>query len=229
MMQCVRNFDCLAFNHHLDSATCILLPAAGCMALGSQHGYLYVHLSDCNMVPIREIRRPPLMEDGAGWGQILPEVVTIWSSYLVAPPVMPAVYLSMAFMYYIPGKDLTFRGVSPEHKANMNCPPNPGEFLAFNDTSEYRFDTFHAPSTVPDSAPEISALHDGTPLYVIRKSFTGAPGYDLTGYYNPVSQTNYFVNSGVVSPTNVKILVLNWQLWAWFILDNISENTRLPF
>ena len=60
---CVRNVECLTFNHHLDSATCILLPTAGCMALDGRHGYHYIHLSDCHMVPVKEIRRPP---DG-GW------------------------------------------------------------------------------------------------------------------------------------------------------------------
>ena len=139
MMQCVRNFDCLAFNHHLDSATCILLPAAGCMALVSQHGYLYVHLSDCNMVPVREIRRPP---DG-GWRWVRTDS-TGSRNDLIKLPGRPTRYASRLFIdglyvpgYYIPGKKLPFSGVSPEHKANMNCPPNPGEFLAFNDTSEY--------------------------------------------------------------------------------------------
>ena len=210
MMQCVRNAECWAFNYHTDSGTCIVLPAAGCMTLDGQHGYLYVHLSDCNMVPVREIHRPP---DGE-WRWVRTDSPASRSD-LIKLPGQTKRYVGRVFIdgtyvpgWYIPGKTLPFRGVSTEDLQNKNCLPNTGEFLAFNDTSDFAFNAFKAGDPVPDSAPAISVLHDGTPLYIVRKSFPGAPGYDLTGFYNPVSQTNYFVNSGVVTPTSVKILVL---------------------
>ena len=215
MMQCVRNVDCLAFNYHTDSATCILLPAASCMTLDGQHGYLYVHLSDCNMVPVREIRRPP----GGGWRWVRTDSPASRND-LIKLPGQHKRFVGRIFIdgFYVPGyykignKVLSrpFRGVTLQDKLRMNCPPYAGEFLAFNDTSEYRFVSFPAGSLVPVSAPAISAFHDGTPLYVIRKSFPGAPGYDLTGYYDPISETNYIFNFDVETPTNgVKILVLN--------------------
>ena len=226
MMQCVGNVDCLAYNYHPDSATCILLPAAGsCMTLDSQHGYLYVHLSDCNMVPVREIRRPP---DG-GWRWVRTDSPASRND-LIKLPGQRIRYAGRVFIdgSYIPGwyignqnKD-PFKGVSPDDLKRRDCPPNTGELLAFNDSSDYRFENFQAGSLVPDAAPVISALPDGTPLYIVRKSFPGAPGYDLTGYYNPVSQTNYFVNNDDDSdrPSNVKILVLTWltipdHVYSW--------------
>ena len=213
MVQCVRYSDCWAFNHHPDSATCILLPAAGCMTLDGQHGYLFVHLSDCNMVPVREIRRPP---DG-GWRWVKRESPGNHND-LIKLPGMVTRYVSRVYYdgiylpgWYQPTAKNPFKSVSPEDKLNKKCLPYSGESLAFNDTSDYRWGAFTAGDPVPDSAAAITALHDGTPFYVIRKSFPGAPGYDLSGYYDPTSKKNYIVNGGVVTPASVKMLLLNWQ------------------
>ena len=216
MMQCVRNAECWAFNYHTDSGTCFVLPAASCMTPAGQHGYLFVHLSDCNMVPVREIRRPP---DG-GWRWVRTDSPASRND-LIKLPGQHKRFVSRIFFdgFYVPGYyklgkngvlATPFRMVTPQDKLAVGCPHYAGEFLAFNDTSEYRFDPFPAGSPVPASAPAISAWHDGTPLYVNRKSFTGAPGYDLTGYYDPVSEKNYIYNNDVETPTSgVKILVLN--------------------
>ena len=229
MTQCVRNAECWAFNYHTDSGTCIVLPATGCMTLDRQLGYLYVHLSDCNMVPVREIRRPP---DGR-WRWVRTDSPASRND-LIKLPGQKIRYAGRVFIdgSYIPGWYLgskyPFKGVSPDDLKFRYCPQNTGELLAFNDSSDYRFENFQAGSPVPDSAPVISALPDGTPLYVVRKSFSGAPGYDLIGYYNPVSQTNYFANNYPDSdkPSNVKILVLTWLTVPDHVYSWKFENTR---
>ena len=50
--------DCQAISEPLQNFTDILLPTAGCTAVESQHRYLYVHICDCDMVPMKEIHRP---------------------------------------------------------------------------------------------------------------------------------------------------------------------------
>ena len=91
----------------------------------------------------------------------------------------------------------------------QKCLPYSGEFLAFNDTSDYHWESFTAGDPVPDSAIAIGQLHGGTPLYIVHNTFRGPPPFDLTGYYNPITAESYFVNSGVVTLSRVNILLLN--------------------
>ena len=211
MVQCVRHSDCWAFNYHPDSATCTLLPAAGCMTLESQNGYLYVHLSDCNMVTVKEIHRPP--DGGWHWARTNSPASR---NDLIQLPGQKIRYVSRVYYdglyllgWYQPTSDTPFRAVSPEDNEAVNCPPETGEFLAFNNTSDYRWQSYVAGDRLPNNAAVITYLRDGTPLYVVKKSFPGTPGYELTGFYDPVSEKNYFVNSGVVTPSAVKILLVN--------------------
>ena len=165
------------------------------------------------IMPVREIQRPP---DG-GWRWVRTDSPGNHDD-LIKLPGMTKRYVSRVYYdgFYLPGwyhptSNLPFRAVSPKDKLNKKCLPYSGEFLAFNDTSDYRWESFVAGFPVPEFAAAITVLQDGTPLYVVWKSFPGAPGYDLSGYYDPTSMKNYFVNSGVVSPSSVKMLLLNWQ------------------
>ena len=110
--------------------------------------------------------------------------------------------------WYHPATGTPFRTVSPEDNQVQKCLPYSGEFLAFNDTSDYRW-FFTAGDPVPDSAIVIAQLHGGMPLYVVHYTFSGPPQYDLTGYYNPITAESYFVYSGVVILSRVNILLLN--------------------
>ena len=210
MVQCVRHSDCWAFNHHPDSATCILLPAAGCMTLDGQHGYLYIHLSDCHMLPVKEIHRH---SDG-GWRWVRTNSPASRND-LIKLPGQTIRYVSRVYHdglylpgWYHPAADTPFRAVSIEDNQVVKCPPESGEFLAFNNTWDYRWQSFLAGDRLPNNAAAITYLRNGTPLYFVKKSFPGTPGYDLTGFYDPVSEQNYFVNSGVMTASAVKILLV---------------------
>ena len=90
--------------------------------------------------------------------------------------------------WYHPATDTPFRVVSPDDNQVQKCLPYSGEFLVFNKTSDYRWESFTAGDSVSDSAIAIAQLHDGTPLYVVHNTFRGPPSYDLTGYYNPITK-----------------------------------------
>ena len=102
MIQCTRNADCWAFNHHPRSATCILL-------------------SNCNMVPVREIRRPP---DG-GWRWVRTDSPQSRDD-VISLAGMTVRYVSRLFHdglylpgWYHPATDTSFRAVSPEDKYSL--------------------------------------------------------------------------------------------------------------
>ena len=210
MKHCVRNFDCWAFNHHLDSATCILLPAAGCMTLGSHPGYLYIHLYECGMVPVWQSRRPS--DKGWRWvktsaPQTRNDVIELSGGY--TRYVSRHFYKGLYLLGWYRNSDKQYRAISPQDGV-MKCVLESGEFLAFNKTSDYSWLAFTAGDPVPDTAAAISTLQYGTPQYVTRKYYTDlAQPYWLPGYYDPDTGKNYYAKGGVANPIDVEILVLN--------------------
>ena len=201
MVSCVRRPPCMAFNYHAVSKTCILMPRLTCMAPNSlsDSWYLFVHLQSCTLQPVWFSVRPA----DRNWGWIIKNpkndagTVKLTGSYTR--------YVSRALYrgYYLPGwwmaGDPKFRVVDPVTLKDRKC--KYGEYLAFPDPSSYRWISYTAGKSLPDCALPLSELPDGTPLYIVRY------GSDtISGFYNPLTKSTYFVYWGVINPKNVHIL-----------------------
>ena len=205
MISCMRRDPCMAFNYHVIYKTCILMPQFKCMAPSSLNNtsYLFVCLQSCKLQPVWFSVRPE--ESNWQWVAIKDPRK---NANVIKIPGPNARYVSRTLYqgYYLPGWWLPiggpFRTVDPVSSTVTRC--RYGEFLAFADASSYCWVPYTAGASLPDCALPISELPDGTPLYIVRHGFD-----TISGFYNHLTQSTYFVYWGVVNPKAVDILCSN--------------------
>ena len=205
MVSCVRRSPCMAFNYNVMNKTCILMPRLNCMAPNviDNSWYLLVHLQPCKLEAVWSSYRPV----HRNWQWIITkhpgnnaDTVKLTSGY--TRYVTRALYRG----YYLPGWWMAdgqkFRAVDPVTMKDKKC--KYGEFLAFPDPSSYWWTPYTAGDSLPDCALPLSQLPDGTPLYIVRH------GSDtVSGFYDQLTKSTYFVYWGVINPKAVDILCGN--------------------
>ena len=111
--------------------------------------------------------------------------------------------------YFLPGfwrgDGEGFRAVDPVTIQVTKCIS--GEFLALSDTS-FRWVSYTAGDAVPDCALPVTRLPNGMPMYLVsyRYSYSKGGNEGISGFYNHVTKTTYFVKSVVINPRRVDIL-----------------------
>ena len=224
LVSCVRRYPCVAFNYHSISKTCILLPEVTCMTPSSHYDNwnLFVHLHPCKQRPVWISLRPA--ERSWHWVTIDDPSNT---SDVVKLPNSPDRYVSRTLYqgYYLPGwwpgaSNKPFRAVYPAPPKVTMCPF--GELLAFADSSFYWWTSYTAGDVLPECALPLSQLPNGTPLYIVKYGFRKS---NISGLYDHLLATTYFVNSIVRNPTAVDILCGTMiEIWSQSIL--CGDNSR---
>ena len=205
MVSCVRQYPCMSFNYNGMNKTCMLMPQLKCMAPNflDNAWYLFVHLQSCKLEPVWSSCRPA----DRNWQWIITKhpgnhADTVKLTGLNIRYVSRILYQG----YYLPGwwrdDGYKFRAADPVTLEVKKC--TYGEFLVFPDPSSYWWTPYTAGELLPDCALPLSQLPDGTSLYIVRH------GSDtVSGFYNHLTMSTYFVYWGVVNYTAVDILCGN--------------------
>ena len=227
MKNCMWHRPCTAFNYHAVNKLCILLPGLECMTPNPENssGYVFVHLTTCKFQPVYTSVRPAdrnwywSTTDNLGENTgfvVLPGGLTRWVSRVL--------YRG----YYLPGwwgeDGYGFRAVDPVSAQVVRCLV--GELLAFPNDFFHQWNPYAAGNPLPECALPISQLPDGTPLYIVRHEH-GNSAQRMSGFYNHVTKSTYFVVNRVISPVAVDILC--WTIiWCDAVNDSPLCCCRLP-
>ena len=205
LVYCVRRGDCLTFQYQ--NGTCELLPAPSiCLVFRTDEnpGMEYVGLWRCNGEPPWVTIKPE--EPKWQWIQFAnPIQDTIFRTDLVKSVKIYAIRLFHKGLFlpgYWKADDGKSRTIVPfVANGKCVCTDAPTEFLVI---PGFTLATFNAGDPVPANAVLGGHWIDGSPLYVI---FGDVSGTDISGYYNPNTQTSYIFKNGLHSPAVMKIVL----------------------
>ena len=207
MVNCVRHADCWAFNY-INNGTCELLPALGeCEEARTETGSTFAHLSVYNKERPRElIPRNWTMYECLIWlphnkDSPCPPVTLLSTSYNYCLSLAPFYNLYMPGWFHSPNG---FRFVT-EVQTTKKCPD--GYVVQVDPRCTATWQDYTVGDPIPLNAVQVSEWRDGTPLYAVEYE-KGSGGYYI-GYYLPTVQTVYIMAGSVISPTDVRMLVIN--------------------
>ena len=202
------------------------MPKVGCMSSSSLNNtwHLFVHLYPCKRQPVWFSVRP----EERGWFWVTTDNPRNNAALLKLPGTNTR-YVSRTLFrgYYLPGwwrpDGEHFRAVDPVTSKATKC--TSGEFLAL---SSFSWISYTAGDPVPDCALSVSRLPGGTPLYIVRHQYIYYGREEMSGFYNPVAKTTYFVRSVAINPTVVDILcgMVTWNTMFKVSLYFACTNAR---
>ena len=97
-----------------------------------------------------------------------------------------------------------FRAVDPVNTEVVRC--QDGEFLSFHNSSLFQWNPDVPGDALSDCALLMSQLLDRTVLYIMRHKYLYPQVQRISGFYNHITKSTYFVKNGLANPMGVDIL-----------------------
>ena len=228
MFKCARHPSCTAINVRINGTGCELLQASStCQVTNYVRGWVLISLSVCDGVPPWLTIRPA--DSGWQWitadDPINDEGLMYTIDWVAHRFVWRVLYRGL----YLPGwwrNDAErFRTIDPLTNTMVKSVSN-GQFISFTRSTNYTWTNYTAGNEVPDSAIIGGYGHDATPLYIVKKEFSGS--ILIIGYYNPMLGASYMAYGGLQQPANVVMLLHVWTIVYLWTINNTNVHDFFP-